>query len=143
MDGDTDPTPIPHFASKFNIEKDIQHKAKASSQGATWTFIRPVAFYENLTPGFIGKAFTSIWRLNGMDNRVQYVSTKDLGKIAADAFINASSPDYKNKAISVAGDSITPKEMAAVFKEVTGEEIPTTYPFLARILRYKLWEQLG
>lgn len=139
--GNSDPTVIPHFASKFNIEKDIEQKAKM--QGATWTFLRPVAFYENLSPDFIGKVFTSIWRLNGMDNRLQFVSTKDIGKIAAEAFINASSPDYKNKAINIAGDSITPSEMATTFKEVTGQEIPFTYSWVAVVVRWLLWEQLG
>ncbi|KAK5167334.1 uncharacterized protein LTR77_007033 [Saxophila tyrrhenica] len=140
---DTDPTPIPHFASKFNIEKDIEQKAKASSQGATWTFLRPVAFYENLIPGFIGKGFVSMWRLNGLDNKVQHVSTKDIGKVAADAFVNASSPEYKNKAVHLAGDELSPRQMATIFKEVTGEEIPATYSWLATVLRWMLNEQLG
>jgi uncharacterized protein YbjT (DUF2867 family) len=143
QNGDTDPTPIPHFASKFNIENDIKDKAPKTSQGTTWTFLRPVAFMENLTPGFIGKAFVSVWRLNGLDNRVQHISTKDVGKVAAEAFINSDSPEYKNAAISLAGDSITPREMATIFKETTGEELPATYSFLAWIVRWLLWEQLG
>jgi uncharacterized protein YbjT (DUF2867 family) len=141
MNGDTDPTPIPHFASKFNIEKDIEQKAAA--RGATWTFLRPVAFYENLVPGLIGKGFVSMWRLNGLDGQVQHVSTKDIGKVAAEAFINSSSPEYKNQAIGLAGDKLSPRQMATIFKEVTGEEIPATYSWLAYVLRYMLHEQLG
>lgn len=140
---ETNQTPIPHFISKFNIEKDVKEKAKASTQGTTWTFLRPVAFYENLVPGFLGKAFISVWRLNGLDNKVQYISTRDIGKVAADAFINASSPEYKNKAISLAGDEITPRQAAIIFKETTGGEIPSTYSFLATVLTWVLWEQLG
>ena len=143
VDSDRNQTPIPHFVSKYNIEKDIVEKTKTSPQGTTWTFLRPVAFMENLTNDFLGKAFISVWRLNGLDNKVQYISTKDVGKVAADAFINASSPDYKNQSISLAGDAITPRQAATIFKEATGKEIPSTYPWLAYALRWMLWEQLG
>ena len=51
------PTIVPHFISKYNIEQDIKERAKASKQGTTWTFLRPVAFYENLTPNYLGKCF--------------------------------------------------------------------------------------
>lgn len=139
----TNQTPVPHFISKFNIEEDIKEKARVSSQGTTWTFLRPVAFYENLVPGFLGKAFISVWRLNGLDNKVQFISTRDIGKVAADAFINASSPEYKNKSISLAGYEMTPRQAATIFKETTGEEIPSTYSFLATIITWVLWEQLG
>ena len=140
---ETNQTDIPHFISKFNIEKDILDKAKASAQATTWTFLRPVAFYENLAPGFFGKGFISMWRLNGMDRKLQMISTKDIGKVAAEAFIKADSAEYKNQAISLAGDDISPNEAARIFKETTGQEIPTTYPFVGRALRYFLKEQLG
>jgi uncharacterized protein YbjT (DUF2867 family) len=138
---ETDPTPIPHFISKYNIEKDIAEKSETA--GTTWTFLRPVAFFENLTPGFLGKAFTTVWRLNGMDNKVQFISTMDIGKVAADAFMKYDSAEYRNQGISLAGDELDPQQMADVFKQHTGEEIPTTYPFIARIIRWLLWEQLG
>lgn len=138
---DTNTTDIPHFTSKYNIEKDIQEKSKAT--GATWTFLRPVAFYENLTPGFFGKAFTAMWRLNGMDRKLQFISTKDIGRIAAEAFINADTPEYKNKAFSIAGDELSPNEAANIFKETTGQEIPNTYPFVGSLLRWGMKDQLG
>ena len=51
-----------------------------------------------------------------MDNKIQLISTKDIGKIAAEAFLTSSSPEYKNAAVSIAGDEITPAEMAQTFK---------------------------
>lgn len=50
---DTDATNIPHFASKKNIEDDI--KAKTEGTQTTYTFLRPVAFMDNLSNDFIGK----------------------------------------------------------------------------------------
>jgi len=60
---DTDPTYVPHFISKKNVEDDIKEKSK--SRGTTWTMLRPVAFYENLTNDFMGRTFWGIWRQNG------------------------------------------------------------------------------
>lgn len=142
-DTDNDPTIIPHFISKFNIEKDIEEKAKASPQGTTWTFLRPVAFYENLTNDFLGKGFTSMWRINGDDRKLALVSTKDIGRVAAEAFLNASSAEYKNKAIPLAGDSISPNEAAKIFKETTGLKMPDTYSFVGHGLKWALHEQVG
>jgi uncharacterized protein YbjT (DUF2867 family) len=138
---ETDPTPIPHFASKFNIESDIVEKTKAS--GASWTFLRPTAFYENLTNDFLGKGFMAMWKLNGSNSKLQLVSTKDIGKVAADAFLNASSEEYCNRSIALAGDEISFEEAAKTFKETTGQNVPLTNSFIGRALRFSLREQLG
>ncbi|KAF7189944.1 NmrA-like family domain-containing oxidoreductase phqG [Pseudocercospora fuligena] len=141
VNSDNDPTIVPHFASKYNIEQEISAKSKGKG---TWTFLRPVAFYENMTNDFLGKAFISMWRLNGNDRKLQLVSTKDIGKIAAEAFLNAESPEYKNTSISLAGDEISVVEAEKVFREVTGgQQIPETYGFVARILKWVLHEHLG
>jgi hypothetical protein len=63
------------------------------------------------------------------------ISTKDIGKVAAKAFLNASDERYRNKGISLAGDALTPNDAARIFKEETGQEIPSTYPWLAWIIR--------
>jgi len=140
---DTNPTNVPHFISKFNIEADIVERSKESKQGTTWTFLRPVAFMENLSNNFLGKGFLAVWRLNGHDRKLQLVSTKDIGRVAAEAFLNAESEEYCNQAISLAGDHISPLEAAEIFKEVTGKEIPSTFSFVGTSLRWVLWEQLG
>ena len=140
---DNEPTPIPHFASKYHIEKDIIAQA-TQQKDLTYTFLRPVAFMDNLTNDFIGKAFASCWRVTlDLDTKLQLIGTKDIGRIAAEAFLNADSPEYKNQAISLAGDDITLREAIKVFEEVTGKAMPETYGFVARILKFLLHEQLG
>ncbi|CAI6336655.1 unnamed protein product [Periconia digitata] len=138
---DEDATPVPHFASKFEIEKDIVEKSKLN--GGTWTFLRPVAFYENLSNDFLGKGFISMWRLNGNQNKLKLISTKDIGKVAAEAFLKADQAQYKNKAIALAGDEISLDEAAKVFKEETGSTIPETFSFVGKGLKFALHEQLG
>jgi uncharacterized protein YbjT (DUF2867 family) len=126
---------VPHFASKATIEQDIEAAAAASNGRLTYTFLRPVAFFSNLTNNFIGRAFISMWRLNGLDRNLQMISTKDIGKVAAETFLNASDDRYRNKGISLAGDSLSPNDAARIFKEETGQEVPSTYPVLAWIIR--------
>lgn len=130
------PTTVPHFASKFRVEEDIKAHAIASEGKLTYTFLRPVAFFENMMDNFIGRAFMAMWRLDGVDKKLQQIATNDIGKIAADAFIHAESPEYKNRGISIAGDELSPREAARIFKEETGQDVPATYPWLAAAIRW-------
>jgi uncharacterized protein YbjT (DUF2867 family) len=141
LDGDTDGTPVPHFASKYAIEQDIV--AKSTRAGTSWTFLRPTAFYENLSDDFLGKGFIAMWRLNGSASKLKFVSTKDIGKVAAEAFLRADAPQYKNKAIALAGDEIALEDAAKVFREETGLRLPETFGLVGKGLRWALHEQLG
>ena len=78
-----------------------------------------------------------------MDRQMQLISTKDIGKIAAEAFLNADKDEYRNKSISLAGDRISPNEAAEIFKQTTGKEIPSTYGLVGSALKWMLKEQLG
>jgi uncharacterized protein YbjT (DUF2867 family) len=140
VNGDTDPTPVPHFQSKFNIEQHLKDVA-AKTGTMEWTIIRPVAFMENLSPDFIGKAFATTWELNGMDRKLQLVSTIDVGIMAAHVF--KSPEEYVSKQFSLATDSLSPNEAQAIFKRVVGKEMPTTYHFVGRLLKWMLHKQLG
>jgi uncharacterized protein YbjT (DUF2867 family) len=137
---DADGTKIAHFRSKFNIEKHLKAVA-ARTPGMKWTIIRPVAFMENLTDDFLGKAFQTMWELNGLESKLQLVSSVDIGLMGADAFRNPT--EYQDRAISFATDELTAAEAREVFGRVVGREIPTTYPILARTIKTLLREQLG
>jgi len=140
VNGDTDPTPVPHFQSKFNIE---QHLKKVAAETGTmeWTIIRPVAFMENLSPDFIGKAFATMWELNGMDRKLQLVSTVDVGIMGAHVF--KSPEEYASKQFSLATDLLSPNEAQTIFKRVVGQDMPTTYHFVGKLLKWMLHKQLG
>lgn len=48
----SDPTNIPHFISKYHIEKHLIQKAHGSNMG--YTIFRPVAFMDNMSNDFPG-----------------------------------------------------------------------------------------
>lgn len=111
--------------------------------GATYTFLRPVAFYENLSDDFLGKVFVGMWRINGAESRIKFVSSKDISKVAAEAFLKAVSEQYRNKAVALAGDDVSLRELELAFKEETGKQLPETFVVVGRGLRWALHEQLG
>lgn len=84
-----------------------------------------------------------MWQQNGLDSKLQLVSSKDVGRVAAEAFIKAEDPAYKNQAISVAGDDITPNEAAKVFKETTGQDIPYTFSVVGLGFKWMLPNEVG
>ena len=138
---DVQGTAVAHFRSKFHIENHLKSVAEQTNGNMAWTIIRPVTFMENMTPDFLGKAFVAMWRLNGMDRKLQLVSAVDVGMLAAEAF---QAPDeYVGKAVSLATDELTPQEAAEIFERVVGREIPSTYPFVGRLIKVLLREQLG
>jgi len=136
---DRDPSVVPHFASKFNIEKHLDEVSAIKGMG--WTTIRPVAFMENLTPDFIGKAFSTMWKQMGEDKKLQLVSSADVGKLAA--MILRSPEDYFRKSISFATDELSWKEANQIFKRVVGTELPLTYGWIGSMIKLLLHEQLG
>ncbi|KAI1410481.1 NAD(P)-binding protein [Hypoxylon sp. FL1857] len=134
---DDNPTDIPHFISKHNIEKHLFEKTKGGEMG--WTVLRPVAFFENLAPGFFGKVFTTSWKINlKKDQKLQLIATSDIGFFAAEAFMKPE--EYKGKKISLAGDELTYDEFATIFKEKTGNDLPTTYHFIASFINWMVKE---
>ena len=138
---DRDGTVVAHFRSKFNIENHLKSVFERNGETMKWTIIRPVAFMENLSNDFIGRAFATIWRQNGVHRKLQFVSSVDIGVLAAHAFKNES--EYSGRAISLATDELSPLEAEQVFKKVFGTDIPRTYDILGRMIKYLAWEQLG
>lgn len=132
------PTDIPHFVSKHNIETYLIAQTENTDMG--WTILRPVAFMENFDGGFVGKVFATAWRLVVKSRPLQLIATEDIGIFAAKSFLD---PDtFRGKAISLAGDDLTYKQMAQVFKEKTGAEAPETWGFVARLVLW-LSEEMG
>ena len=139
---DASGTSIKHFLSKFNIENHLkQVSTQVTGDSMKWTIIRPVTFMDNLTPDFLGRAFATLWQLNGPDSKLQLVSSVDIGILAADVFRNPES--YAGKAISFATDEMTFREAQATFTKVVGSDMPMLYPVVGRLIKSLLYEQLG
>ncbi|MCJ1315903.1 hypothetical protein MMC15_001223 [Xylographa vitiligo] len=135
-DSDHDPTDVPHFITKHQIEKHLIQAAQAGDGKLSYTILRPVFFLDNLEWGFIGKVTATAWRDQLGGKKMQVIATTDIGTFGAAAFMEPENPEYRDKAYSLAGDELTWEEAEGVFREKTGRSIPTTYGFLASFV---LW----
>jgi uncharacterized protein YbjT (DUF2867 family) len=147
------PTPIPHFASKHEIE----HHLRDTAGEMGWTILRPgmfllpsndmsnftnislpVAFMDNLAPGFPTQVFMAALRDTLGDKALQWVATSDIGTFAKLAF--CSPQEYNHKALGLAGDELNPAQISEVFKEKTGSGLDGTFGFLGSVLKYMVTE---
>ncbi|KAH8172363.1 nmrA-like family protein [Sarocladium implicatum] len=128
--GGDQPTDVPHFATKHNVEQHLISLARTNP--ITWTILRPVAFMDNFDGGFLGKIFSTGWRQNVKSRRLQLIATSDIGLVGAKVFL--SPEEYKERVINLAGDELTFEEMARVYKETTGVTVPTTFGFMITLL---------
>jgi uncharacterized protein YbjT (DUF2867 family) len=120
------PTKVPHFIYKHQIEKHLIEKA-AGGNGMQWTILRPTAFMENLSADFFGKVFATAWGMGLKGKKLQIVATSDIGFFAARAFMDPE--EFRGKFLSLAGDELTYEEMATVFRQKIGRDVPTTFRF--------------
>lgn len=132
---ETNPTNVPHFIAKHRIEEYLKEKSDNGSK-MSYTILRPVAFMDNMNPGFLGKAFASLWSTLG-DKPLQLVSVRDIGLFGARAFTD---PSYKNRAIGMAGDELTLAQGKKVFKETMDFDMPETYGFVGAAIRWMIAE---
>lgn len=127
------PTTIPHFINKHNIELHLIDRSKGTDM--TWTILRPATFLDGgLVPGFAGKLWATTYKVALQGRPLQVVAVSDIGFFGAKAFLEQG--EYKGKAISLASDEVAFEELARVFKSVTGRDIPTTWEFVSRFLMW-------
>lgn len=122
--GGINPTPCDHFESKRSIEEYIQ----STHPQLPLTILRPVFFADNIADyGYSGKLFVAA--LNGcVKDKLQMITCKDIGIFASKAIEDPSA--WKGRTLSLAGDYLSPKEMANQFKEVKGSNLPATSSLL-------------
>ncbi|KAJ0155729.1 Magnesium transporter NIPA3 [Fusarium oxysporum f. sp. albedinis] len=117
------PTQVPHFITKHEIEKHLISRTTGTDM--QWFIIRPVAFMENLTDNFLGRSFVTAWKLVVKNKPLQLVTVTDVGVAGAQAFLKPEK--YAGRAVSLAGDELTLEEFERIFKEKTGRDLPYTY----------------
>ncbi|KAI0976326.1 hypothetical protein F4678DRAFT_456652 [Xylaria arbuscula] len=128
------PTPIPHFRTKWEIEHYLRNATATGEPGESmgWTILRPVAFMDNLAPGFPTKVFMAALHNWLGDKPVQWIATKDIGFFAAQAFIDPKKWD--RRAVGLAAEELTFDDMCASFQSVTGQPAPVAYSFFGSAL---------
>jgi uncharacterized protein YbjT (DUF2867 family) len=124
-------TPVPHFQSKYHIER---HLRDAAGDKMGWTILRPVAFMENLQPSFPTKVFMTALRDTLDGKPLQWVAPSDIGFFAGQAFANPE--EWNHKAIGLAGDELDFAGISKAFLNKTGAPIGTTFGFLGNALKW-------
>ncbi|KAI0834521.1 NAD(P)-binding protein [Hypoxylon sp. FL0890] len=134
------PTPIPHFQSKYHIERYLRDATGRGRPGASmgWTILRPVAFMDNLAPGLPTKVFMAALHNHLGNKRMQWIATSDIGVFAAKAF--AEPERWNLRAVGLAGEELTWEQLNTSFSNTTGSPVPVTFWFLGSVLTYMVTE---
>lgn len=69
-----------------------------------WFILRPLAFFDNLTPNFFGKVFATCFKTALKGKPLQMVATSDIGDFAAEGFLHPET--YMGQGLSLAGDEL-------------------------------------
>ena len=127
------PTNSPHFRSKHEIELHLRDKAQSS--GMKYTILRPVAFMDNLVPGFQSRVFlASLESTFDTGKTLQWIAVRDIGIVAAKAF---AEPDrFNGKAIGLAGDDLTIEQTSEAFRGATGKALTPALPVFGKVLKW-------
>ena len=127
------PTEVSHFICKHRIEAHLRDVAARSGGTFSYTIIRPPSFLDNLEPGFFAKVMATMWR-DALTQPMSVVDPRDIGGYAAAALLERASPVYRNAEFDVAGDKLTFAAADAIFREKTGQPLPTTFGFVNTLM---------
>jgi uncharacterized protein YbjT (DUF2867 family) len=108
-------TGIPHFDSKWNVERHIE------KIGLSATILRPVFFMENFTTFAQPSADGVITMPMKPGRKLAMVALRDIGEFGAAAFLRPK--DFLGQALDLAGDELTIPEAAAFLAKATGRMI--------------------
>lgn len=110
-------TGIPHFDSKYEVEKHI------ASSGVPYTIIAPVYFMENLLTPWSVPGLRQGQLALGMpaDQPLQQIAVRDIGAFAAVMIERRES--VFGRRYDIAGDELTGEATAAILSEATGRHI--------------------
>jgi uncharacterized protein YbjT (DUF2867 family) len=113
-------TGIPHFDSKFEVEKEIRRS------GVPFTIVAPVFFMENFIADWMvaGIAQGSIAMALPATRRVQQIAVSDIAQFTA--LVIERRESFLGKRIDIASDELTGVTAAAAISEVSGRHIKYT-----------------
>jgi uncharacterized protein YbjT (DUF2867 family) len=136
----SDPTDVKNFAAKFYIEKYLEARAASSPQEMTYTLLRPVTFFDNLTPDIHGRGFARMWEQLG-SKKLQFISTDDIGWFAAQSFFYPE--QHRNEAITLVGDELTQPDADIIFREVIGHSMPMAPCIIGSAVKFVQKDTVG
>ncbi|KZL67979.1 nucleoside-diphosphate-sugar epimerase family protein (NmrA-like family protein) [Colletotrichum tofieldiae] len=130
------PTAVPHFAAKHRVELHLRDKARGTA--TRWTILRPTGFMDNYGPsaGAMGPVMGGLWATMPRDRKMQLVSARDIGLLAARALMDGPQGGWANRTLGLAGDEISFAEAEEVFQRVVGRTMPRTWGGVGRVVRW-------
>jgi len=129
-------TGIPRFDAKPRIEAHIRQRA------VTWTIVRPMIFMESLLGPGLGLNEGRFTFFLEPDRPLQLVAVDDIGRVVAAVF--AGKTRFGGRTLKIASDTVTGRELAAIFTEAAGrpiaysrfpDEVLTNNPDLAHMAK--------
>ncbi|KAA2255477.1 NAD(P)H-binding protein [Solihabitans fulvus] len=102
--------------AKWEIEEHIR------AIGVPATILRPAGFMEDVVSQRFGLHTGRFATAVDPGVRFQLIAVRDIGAFAALAF--GSPTDYLGRAVEIAGDALTPGEIAAALSRAAGRDIP-------------------
>ena len=113
-------TGIPHFDSKFEVEKEIRRS------GVPFTIVAPVFFMENFLADWMapGIAQGSIAMALPATRRLQQIAVADIAQFTA--LVIERRETFLGKRIDIASDELTATTAAEIISEVSGRPIVYT-----------------
>jgi uncharacterized protein YbjT (DUF2867 family) len=113
-------TGIPHFDSKFDVEKEIRRS------GIPFTIVAPVFFMENFLAEWMaaGIAQGSIAIAVPATRRLQQIAVEDIAQFTA--LVIERRESFVGKRIDIASDELTLTTVAAAISDVLGRQIKYT-----------------
>jgi uncharacterized protein YbjT (DUF2867 family) len=113
-------TGIPHFDSKFEVEKEVRRS------GVPFTIVAPVFFMENFLADYMaaGLAQGSISMAVPATRRLQQIALADIAQFTA--LVIERRESFLGKRIDIASDELTLATAAAAISEASGRHIEYT-----------------
>ncbi|RKN43203.1 NmrA family NAD(P)-binding protein [Streptomyces hoynatensis] len=115
--------------STLRTKAEIEERIRAL--GLSATVLRPASFMENLAHPVWGLREGALATPYAPGTRQQLIALEDIAGFAAAAF--AEPERWRGRALSLAGDTLTPVEQAAAISRALGREVPYTQLPLAAI----------
>lgn len=111
---------IPHFESKYEVEKEIRRS------GVPFTIVAPVFFMENFVGDWLaaGIAQGSISMALPASRRLQQIAVADIARFAV--LVLERRDSFIGKRIDIASDELTMASAAATIGEIAGRHIEYT-----------------
>jgi uncharacterized protein YbjT (DUF2867 family) len=111
---------IPHFDSKFEVEKEIRRS------GVPFTIVAPVFFMENFLADWMapGLAQGSIALALPATRRLQQIAVEDIAQFTA--LVIERRESFLGKRIDIASDELAPTTATGIISEVAGRPIAYT-----------------